>query len=792
MTTHLNESELRLLPNDIKETFKQLDSYDEPCFVFLYSNADITTQESVLTSVLKDIIGGEFALQALQQNVTFTTLDCDHIDARTVAESTVNKLEEQQVSAKVSVFRHNALSSHAETFDWGVQQLLSLLEQPQTAFAVNDFTDRRNWPGIEQYRKPTDAPSNREPQSRSGLAEQERVNPVKRFFQRLFNRTTTIPEPLQQLHPFIVNLPRGEQFWHYVLSGEHQQELHQAEAFIDLDAVLVLAHAKQYAPDFYHHMLDICCYDTTPEQNEIHAILCCILEPLSEALLEPEITTAKQQACFLRVLDIFFCLFDQQAFEKDIYALLVTDEATQCLSEHEYKQRYTVVDTAAQETISVKTMQAITEILDSLDNYFHVDHDDFAAIERIFSTNRNTYDYQLWLDEDEETLCRLLAAVLLYLDSKNHINDHYTEALQQFVDEGIVADVLTEFKNESESLPDALENWLETGSGIEFSTLVEQLKNSLNINYGSNRQAAQPSFDLFCTVGSFRPILAMCYWRSRAAEHAVAQRVIQLAMALAPQATLSSLSRFYRDGIRGFSNEPLQQEFFESLKALGISEYDLIAFKIRLSANDDYLQLEKWLHRYIEQSEPERQQWNAAVNRLSACDRDDFYLSVYRFNPALNTPLCQLRKAVLNELMRVACHHIDDVTALSDVAEQFLNGEISFSSYQSLTRQKIDSSEFQPGNDLYSEFAPKILPQLLTEPNEEVQLRCIKLLGSDPKRGKLIQAELTEELFFDEQLKNQTLDFQSRCDISVDDLTPEWLTHWKNYQKQISAKLASL
>ncbi|MBA5762512.1 hypothetical protein H2O73_09165 [Vibrio sp. 404] len=806
MLEKINQPALRQLPEAVKSIFNQIDSYDDPCFLFLYSNQAINVQNSALLNAVDGICDDIIPLTSIGQNVSFTYLFCDYVDARVVTESLAKSLSQLDAQAKVALFRHNCIGDLAESYDWGIQQLLAVISD-QRSFAINDFTDQKNWSGVDQYRN-TEIERQAESQSLASTEPtQQGTSLLQRVFGHFFSNkatldnetdTCTTPAALEQLRPFIIHLPNGESLWDFVLTGENYIELHQQRAFVNLDSVLVILHSKHYAPDFYQHILHACHLDSIPSQNDIQRSLHKILQPLSDALLDTTTTNNDNQQCFIRVVDIFFHLFDQQDLPKKLYELMVKEEETRCISDHDYGLRYCLPSVAQPGAISSKTKQQIDEIIDDLDSYYHVGHDVYVEIEKTFEANRDAYNHLLWVNEDEEeqTLCRLIGAVLLNLDQQNNRHDDYTLALTQWVTTGLKSDILAQFKQHCQSVPDELEQWLLAANEDDLPALAEKLDEQLDTerSYQRSRElgAEQPIYELFDSVGIFRPILATCYWLYKASQDPFAKHIIQLAMRLAPQATLSSLSRFYLESMSGFASEGLRNSFFQSLSDLGISLFEQTAFNIAVSINHDATQLEHLIRQYIELDEEEREQWNLAINKLACYERDYFYLNAYRLQPTLSTPLAALRKAVLNELMSVACHQYQEAETLSDVAEQFLNGKLSFAQYQSLTDGKINAREFELGNQLYNKGAPKVLPQILTEADKTTQLRWVKLLGSDPRSGRSLQATLLEEIFFDQQLKQQSMDFETRLAIELDDLTPEWLRYWKEYLKEMTIKLDAL
>ena len=124
------------------------------------------------------------------------------------------------------------------------------------------------------------------------------------------------------------------------------------------------------------------------------------------------------------------------------------------------------------------------------------------------------------------------------------------------------------------------------------------------------------------------------------------------------------------------------------------------------------------------------------------------------------------------------------------VMTRYIDGEMSLA--ECFTTSVLDTKEFYLDNELYSDHAPKILPQILTEADEAKQLRLIKLFTSDPRRGKKVLEELIEALFFDHQLQEGNIDLETRKEIELEDITSAGTKAWKNYHQQFITKLAAM
>ncbi|TEW52338.1 hypothetical protein [Psychromonas algicola] len=887
------------IPSVIQRYVLDLDSYDDPCFVFVYSKGDPVRRFNVLESLFETELEDDFSLFKLNDDICFASLFCDYIDMENIAENIVNTFKQQDIMVNVSVFRHNPIGVAKDTFYWGIKQLESLAADKNSAsFMINDFTDTKNWPGIAQYTDKNtglvdtvEVKNNVE--NKQGFFKQKLTN-LKKLVSKVDTETRSmnnnseadnLTPSLKMLHPFMINLPQGELFWQYVLNGEYEQQLKDSNAFIDLDKVVLLSHAKKVAPDFFKHILSCSFYDSVPSQNEIHGFLFKILEPLSKELLKTGNTTSEQKACFLRILDIFFYLFDQQDFEPNIFELL-----TESMRETSYAGRFSVVCEETAEGISPEQEREIIEILAAIDNYYVIGNENLSVITHCFSGARNAYDYTLW--ENDESSSLLLAAILLNLDKKEQIKDHYTEALTQFFDDQLLENIMMVIAENSSFVPESLSPWLQGDDSIDVDSLIQALRTSLTVDWQSDVNSPQPVFELFSDISDFLVILASCYWRLNASHNETADRLIKLMMGLAPQATLSCFSRLYRSSLDGFSSIELEETFFQCLTAINIDKYAQVAFKLRIAFNYCFEQYEPLLNEYVQLNDQEKAHWDNAIDKFNAYDRDYFYLDVYRINPELSNPLAEKNDTVLAELVKLASHddnkafanhfdknkvmfadHSEDLprklelpvtfhtqrqpnkaemnfavllctgkhhellidsashcvenegewpavnslTILENVEatevietlhkmptieqrtlinkqaiKQYIEGEISFTEYIMATSAFLNTKEFYLDNDLYSEHAPKILPQILAEPNKAKQLRWVKLLSTDPRRRKRVQEELIAELFFDHQLQEGNVDLETRKEIELEELSPSWAKTWQDYHQQLTAELAKI
>ena len=301
-------SESPTLNQQVKALLEQLDDYDDPCFLLLYSDLTPQQRAASLTQVFLSEGMHDCPVIHLDEQVSFSSVFCDSATAQVVADELVESL---QNNAYLSVFRHNCLSKPLDTFDWTRQQLMQLIEGNEQGphLAINDFQDKANWPGISQYLKGDKSISTTQAEP-----EVEAVQPKPSLWQRVklsVNRALrsasankhekqsfALTPALVLVEPFILALPQGKALWHYVLTGAGKQELVQSQGFLDLDHILFLPHAYHHARPFYTMVMENQRYDALPEQNDLQHYFFRAIFELVEELLEAEQQTKAKQACF--------------------------------------------------------------------------------------------------------------------------------------------------------------------------------------------------------------------------------------------------------------------------------------------------------------------------------------------------------------------------------------------------------------------------------------------------------------------------------------------------------------
>lgn len=676
-----------MLTQDVQSLFKQLDSYDDPCLFFLYAENLDQWRNQTLLNALQDEQAYASEIYQLSADVSFCLCFEEATSIQVIADELVNEANESGNSAFLSVFRHNCLGKPNETFDWGVAQLKKLVETSASdaGLAINDFTDRANWPGLAEYTKPketesvTEPPTEAEPEVKLGLLAR-----IARRFGFAGNKVS--PSDLEQLSslvlvkPFVESLPNGEALWHYVLTGDGKETLDKQNAFIDLDGVLLLVHANKFAPEFYRHVLDRLPYDSIPEQNEVHDYFERVIYELVEELLEAETGRATKQACMLRLLDIFYHIFDQTSWSDNIYEILVETEDSACLTDAGYKARYSQATAGDTDTVTAETQQAILELLDDFEDYHFCSSRQWRDIDKIFAERRSAVNPASWKGSEPSSRL-LLASILLYKDKQENVNDSNTQALRQLVDDLLLPQILEQIEADlkhDKSIPDAFVAWLKSDSAdIDFDS-IQQLQSVLGRDIGLDahrtKYQAQPHTQLFSSISDFLPVLASCYWLQLSEPKLLTQKVIIMALRLAPQATLSCFTHLQMKRSGSFKNDKQKKQLLSDLSKVGSDAYDLLTFEVRLAQSHDIPGYEKLVKKYAKLKKDKQQLWDIALAKVTPATRDYFYLDVYRLAPKVSTPLLAQRPDMLSELIHSTSYFDDDF-----VKTMFNRDELLFS-----------------------------------------------------------------------------------------------------------------
>lgn len=142
------------IPKKLDDYFKSIeDGYDDPYFVLVKVNENIDDKENTLKESLEsqESVYVSDSLK-IDEEFLFFTIDCSILALHDVFDNFVAKHREMDKLVYVSVFHHNCLGKPQETFKWGAQLLDEVIDQSsKSSILYNDFSDKKNWPGIEKY-----------------------------------------------------------------------------------------------------------------------------------------------------------------------------------------------------------------------------------------------------------------------------------------------------------------------------------------------------------------------------------------------------------------------------------------------------------------------------------------------------------------------------------------------------------------------------------------------------------------------------------------------------------------
>ena len=143
------------IPPSIEKYLVSMDDYDDPCFLLIQTEQDITQFIKTITSVIDaEVTYSKVSIQ-VSESVHFFSLDCTHDVIANIVRKVHEVLGASNISFYQSVFRHNCLGEPEETFLWCCQLLSEVRDEftDNSGYRINDFQDRVNWPGIQKYMK---------------------------------------------------------------------------------------------------------------------------------------------------------------------------------------------------------------------------------------------------------------------------------------------------------------------------------------------------------------------------------------------------------------------------------------------------------------------------------------------------------------------------------------------------------------------------------------------------------------------------------------------------------------
>jgi hypothetical protein len=698
-----------LIPIDLtmqlQQEVSQLDDYDDPCFISVYTSLDSDAFSDTLGRCCDDVgleLDDFITLESEGEadRLFYFSLSGDYRDIGLFADALASDL--QAHNGYVSVFRHNPIGEPQQTLLWCWVQLQRLVElpSPDARVAINDFTDRQRWPGLNGYPDFWQAKQAFE----SAAAKREKAGLLQRLFrgirgvifgdksdgsadsdnavdaggsewQQMADDLWSFPmeRGLKPLAPFIYHLPNGKALWHYVLNGEGRESLDEQNCLLDLDGVLIFAHAQRHAPEFYCQLET--CLGGVSEQSDILFDLHDVLEELCDELLEVSADEEERQLraeCFLRVLDIFFHLLDQQTLETDIFELLV--ERHQCISREVYRQRYRVSEQVQEGSISEEQTKALKNITRSLKRFYTADYAALKAIRELRLESRAVANVTLW-DIQYKPHELLLVSIMIASDHTDGIDDDHSQSAKHLFNTHFVNTVVASLADCYDGDKQDIEIWLNSDGDDArlFDSVVKQLQDGLELSgYQGQRDAAQPPYECLDSNSDFVPILVSAYFCLQAGPYGPATRLFELFLILAPQKTLDWCSRLSRDGFRGFINTDVATAFEHSLVNVNASAADRFVFMQRLFAKYDAERYQQYLDQYLNSDLQQRSELNASFSRLFIPHQQRFYFDVWLADNSYVPPVNDLWRSAFAAIHKNISLFDDDVFAAMFDKDQVL------------------------------------------------------------------------------------------------------------------------
>ncbi|MCD9526538.1 hypothetical protein [Photobacterium carnosum] len=144
---------LKNIPSEVSKYLKSMDSYDDPCFMLINLEKDITPFiDMIETEVDSEKPYDKTSIQ-LTEKLYFISLDCTYETMFNILAKLRKGMNKLNMNIHISVFRHNCLGEPEQTFLWCGMLLNEVKEEfgGNSGHKVNDFQDRQNWPGIKKY-----------------------------------------------------------------------------------------------------------------------------------------------------------------------------------------------------------------------------------------------------------------------------------------------------------------------------------------------------------------------------------------------------------------------------------------------------------------------------------------------------------------------------------------------------------------------------------------------------------------------------------------------------------------
>ena len=491
---------------------------------------------------------------------------------------------------------------------------------------------------------------------------------------------------MEHLKPFISTLPNGNKFWTYVLTGEGEQALKQANAFLDLDRVVIALHAKDNAPQLYKYIGEST-YASAASQSEVMKNLRKILYEVTETLIEDLSMPKKKLTAFrhayLRLLEIFFYIDDQNGLDEEFYDQLVTEGDYTFLSDSEYVTRFSAQGIADDGKLSEKQEEKIREFIEELgDSGPELHHKMLQDMDRIFDATRLAFDQKFFEDDDVGSF--MFACYLRLHDKTHKKNDQYSVFIQEFITRNelsVIESVLRAEidENQAQCVEDILA-FVDQSTGCmsigELSAkLANELEQETNVTlHISSYGGKQIAYELFNDISSFHSLVVGCFWLTQANASDRAARLMQLSITLAPHRTLHKLSQQFRiDFGKGlFNDKSRYKSFLKTMKKLGVSEPHAQAFEVvyfQESSPKDYL----WkVGKYaISVITGRSKDVDTGLRYASEKDRQKFYLDCWRLDSKSNFISADFPRVLSEYVSQSEC--MGDICIANAMARQGIN-----------------------------------------------------------------------------------------------------------------------
>lgn len=423
--------------------------------------------------------------------------------------------------------------------------------------------------------------------------------------------------------------------WRYVIVGDNRKQLDENNALIDLDHVLVGFHAKKHSPEFYK-LIESATYSSgIIDQVDMLSHLDEALVDLEENLLEEEYKTPSTQSCFLRILDIFFHLFDQATLGEEFYELLVINSNTKALTKEAFYLRYSLDEYTDEGELSERLQKETALILADLNSDIDdINHKTLTKIEQVFDENRLAFDCSHW--DPNEVGSIALASYLVMKDHQDKKDDQYSQKLITLIKDNffnLLENILIDETKHDSTLPPQFIAALkqdDTPLTKELIAVIEQILSQNHDHISGTKKSplgdTQPDYDLFNnSMSDYRALLTACYWLAETGLFPFANKILNFSLTLDPQRTLFFLAAPYTEDAfdNKFENKDLHKEFINKLMRLNVSETDIVTFNIYYAQKHEPKAYLHFINNYIPK-------WDKGLSRLIANKQQQFYLDVCR------------------------------------------------------------------------------------------------------------------------------------------------------------------